>query len=319
MLAVIIPAYNRPECLREALNSLASQTKKNFYTIVIDDCGEVDLAEVCSEFTEKLHIKYFKKKVNEGPGRARQTGLDICYRSNIDYVIFLDSDDMLMPNAVKKLSYEITRDHCDIVMSTISVESKDGSDFLISPEKSSRVWLHGKIFSTQFLKNNGIEFDKGLRGNEDVSFLIKCMGLTKKVKYVEDALYLWRDEKSSITREHGIARNNVIGVDYITAVCNAILFLASKGINVTRYLLYGFYCYEYYQVALARDGDVPENVFDLLWEFWNLPDIQKSIKDIKAWEELAKHIHQFKVVDKKILFFKESFTDWLEYFGVKYD
>ena len=72
-------------------------------------------------------------------------------------------------------------------------------------------------------------------------------------------------------------------------------------------------------MALVRDGDVPENVWDLLWEFWNLPDIKKSIKDVKAWEELAKHIHQFKVVDKEILFFKESFTDWLEHFEGKYD
>lgn len=318
MLAVIIPAYNRPECLREALNSLVMQTKKNFLTIVIDDCGEVDLAEVCSEFVDKLNIKCFRKKINEGPGRARQTGLDICYnsRAKIDYVMFLDSDDMLMPNAIKKLSYEITRNHDDIIISTISVESKTNADFLIAPQRSARVWLHGKIFNTDFLKKNNIEFEKNLRGNEDVNFMIKCMALTKKVKYVEDALYLWRDEQTSITREHGSARDGVLGLDYIRAVCTAIIFLYKKGIDVSRHVIYGFYCYDYYQIALARGNEITQDVEDILKELWSIPLITKEMEKIKAWDELSKHIHQFKVIDKKVYFFNETFTEWLNKYGV---
>lgn len=319
MIAVVIPAYNRPDQLREALDSLVNQTKKNFFTIVIDDCGETNLAEVCSEYLGKLKIKCFRRKENGGPGMARQDGLEVCYNSHIDYVMFLDSDDMLMPNAIKKLHYEITRKQDDILISTISVESKESADTLIRPQNSARVWLHGKMFRTKFLQENNIKFEEGLRGNEDICFLIKCMGLTQKVKMVEDALYLWRDEKSSLTRKHASARDGILGLDYVTAVCSAVKFLDSKGVDVFKYVGYGFHSYGYYQVALARGFEISEATNQLLKDFFNLSGIKKALNDIRSWTELAKDIHQFRVVDKKLYLYKQSFFEWLDMLGVEYD
>ena len=84
-------------------------------------------------------------------------------------------------------------------------------------------------------------------------------------------------------------------------------------------MVYGFYCYDYYQVALARGDEIPQDVEDILKEFWDIPSIKEEIKKPKVWEALAKHIHQFKVMDKKTLFFKETFIEWLNKYGVKYD
>jgi len=320
MLAVIIPAYNRPDQLREALDSLVNQTNKRFFTIVIDDCSDIDLCEICDEYVDKLHIKCFRMEKNSGPGMARQYGLDICYRSNIDYVTFLDSDDMLMPNTIKKLSYEITRDlNTDIVMSTIAVESKKSADQLIHPKTSARIWLHGKIFKTSFLRNNDIRFEEGLRGNEDICFLIKCMGLTSNVKYLEDPLYLWRDENNSLTRATGTARNGILGLDYITAVCKAVIFLNEKGINVYKLAGYGFHSYGYFQTALARGFEIPEEIIRLLKDFFSIPAIKKAINSPKFWEELSDKIHQFKSIDKKIYVFPQTFLEWLNELGVEYD
>ena len=61
MLAVIIPAYNRPDCLREALQSVASQTKKMFFTVVVDDVSTDDIKTVCDEFEDKLHLIYLRR------------------------------------------------------------------------------------------------------------------------------------------------------------------------------------------------------------------------------------------------------------------
>lgn len=319
MLAVVIPAYNRPDQLRECLDSLVNQTKKNFFTIVVDDCGEVDLSEVCDEYLDKLHIRYFRMEKNGGPGMARQYGLEVCYRSNIDYVIFLDSDDMLMPNTVKKLSYEITRKFDDIVFSAISVEQKNNADQIIPPKNNARIWLHGKIFRTKFLQENDIRFEEGLRGNEDICFLIKCLGLTNKVKYLNDALYLWRDEKSSLTRAQGPALDGILSLDYITAVCKGVLFLARKGIDVFKHTAYGFHCYGYYQMALKKGYEIPEEINQLLRDFFKIEEVKKALEKPSSWEELAKSIHQFRVVNKKIYIFPQSFFEWLDMLGVEYD
>ena len=183
MLAVIIPAYNRPNDLRNALKSLTLQTKSRFMTYVIDDCSTEDLKSVCDEFKGQLHIYYFRMKENGGPGMARQYGLDIAARSHIDLVMFLDSDDMLYPNAVYKLTYEINHRMDDYVITPISVESQTEPGYTITAEYASRTWLHGKIFRLDFLTKNNIRFLKGLRGNEDVNFMLKCSVCTKKYLY----------------------------------------------------------------------------------------------------------------------------------------
>ena len=78
MLGVVIPAYRRTDCLREALNSLVAQTYTRFFVIVVDDHSEIPLWSVVEPFEEKLHIRYVYADRNGGPGAARQIGLDLC-------------------------------------------------------------------------------------------------------------------------------------------------------------------------------------------------------------------------------------------------
>ena len=58
MLGIVIPAYKRKECLREALQSLVLQTYKKFFVIVVDDHSPEPLEPVAKEFEDTLHIKY---------------------------------------------------------------------------------------------------------------------------------------------------------------------------------------------------------------------------------------------------------------------
>lgn len=88
----IIPVYNRPEEVRELLESLKSQTYDNSFEIVIvEDGSSLSAEEVISEFADQFTISYFKKE-NTGPGASRNYGME---RAKGNYFIILDSDCIL--------------------------------------------------------------------------------------------------------------------------------------------------------------------------------------------------------------------------------
>lgn len=89
--SLIIPTYNRAALLRRTLASVFNQTFRDFETIVVDD-GSVDetleLLESCGDHVTAL------RQANRGPGSARNLGLN---HAQGEYVVFLDSDDLLLP------------------------------------------------------------------------------------------------------------------------------------------------------------------------------------------------------------------------------
>jgi len=87
-VSVIIPTYNRAAYLAEALNSVLSQTYKDFELIVIDDGSTDNTKEIVKKFSGE--IRYFYQK-NQGVSAARNVGI---INSNGEFVSFLDSDDL---------------------------------------------------------------------------------------------------------------------------------------------------------------------------------------------------------------------------------
>lgn len=93
-LSIIIPAYNRVELLKYTLESVKRATKNlQIEIILVDDGSEQPLAEQLQDFNN-LPI-YFIRQINQGSIIARQTGLK---HSKGEYIIFLDSDDLIHPD-----------------------------------------------------------------------------------------------------------------------------------------------------------------------------------------------------------------------------
>ncbi|MFI5163203.1 MAG: glycosyltransferase [Sphingobacteriales bacterium] len=86
--SIIIPLYNRPQEIKELLESLTLQTYKNFEVLVIEDGSVNDAKEVIGLFKDKLDLRYFVKQ-NEGQGFTRNYGFE---RAKGDYFVIFDSD-----------------------------------------------------------------------------------------------------------------------------------------------------------------------------------------------------------------------------------
>jgi glycosyltransferase involved in cell wall biosynthesis len=93
-IAVIVPAYNRPQYLSEALESVRVQTLAPAEVVVVDDGSTEDLRSVCERFTGVRYVR----QGNAGPSAARNRGLDC---SSSEFVVFLDNDDRLHPSALE--------------------------------------------------------------------------------------------------------------------------------------------------------------------------------------------------------------------------
>lgn len=308
MLGIVIPAYKREDCLRQALQSLVGQTYKEFMVIVVDDHSPEPLLEVVKEFSDKLNIYYYYCEVNGGPGVARQIGLNTCYANECEYVMFLDSDDLLYPHAVQRLLQEISLTECDVISSQIWQETENGTGAII--QSSNETWMHGKIYRTKYLQDNNISFPN-MRTNEDMAFnLIALQGANKK-GFLDEPLYLFRCEQNSITRSAN-ASFSVVSVDYITSLYYTALFLREKLGEVTNQIIIDiFACYNYYQVGLCL-GLITEEIKAQTSYLVNLPEFVAVTQDDAGLDKLTSVVNQFFVFRERIFYFKQTFKDWLE-------
>lgn len=201
MINIIIPTYKARDTLADALNSLCSQTKKMFWVTIVQDYDEEDYSDIIDEFKRRgLHISLIQRKQNGGPGQARNNGINFSAQNNFEYIIFLDADDMLLPQAVEYLGREIAKNGADLIISNFRYERDCGLDLKMEANKIPSTWCHGRIYRTQYLIDNKIFFKEDLRINEDSYFNLVCTMCTKKYGFLDEYTYLWRNNKNSITR-----------------------------------------------------------------------------------------------------------------------
>lgn len=107
----IIPVYNRPNEIRELLESLLEQTyDKPFEVVIVEDGSTISSKEVVEPFFKILDINYLEKD-NSGPGDSRNYGMQ---RASGNYFIVLDSDCILPPQYLKEAEKSLQEDfvHC---------------------------------------------------------------------------------------------------------------------------------------------------------------------------------------------------------------
>jgi glycosyltransferase involved in cell wall biosynthesis len=106
IVSVVVPTYNRPEYLRQSVQSLRNQTVKDIEIIVVDDAsrgGWIDQLKKDPLFTD---VTFLRHESNRGPGESRRTGVRAAQGR---YIAFLDDDDLLEPECLEKAIDVLTR------------------------------------------------------------------------------------------------------------------------------------------------------------------------------------------------------------------
>ena len=102
--SIIIPVYNRPDEVDELLQSLTTQTFKDFEVVIVEDGSDIPCQEVVEKYADRLNLKYFTKP-NSGPGQTRNYGVE---RSQGEFVIILDSDVVLPAGYLQSIEEQLS-------------------------------------------------------------------------------------------------------------------------------------------------------------------------------------------------------------------
>ena len=124
LLSVIIPVYNVEKYIDRCVLSVVNQSYRNLEIFLIDDGSTDRSAELCDIWQEKdSRIRVCHKK-NEGPGVARNTGIEMCVGG---YLTFIDSDDWIEPDMYENMVRIARVTGCGIIGCPSIVEFGDGS------------------------------------------------------------------------------------------------------------------------------------------------------------------------------------------------
>lgn len=97
-VSVIIPTFNRNSFLESAIESVLTQTFRDFEIIIVDDASSDDVHECLKQFDDP-RLKHIRHKVNRGEAGARNTGIE---NSTGEYIAFLDDDDTWLPEKIEQ-------------------------------------------------------------------------------------------------------------------------------------------------------------------------------------------------------------------------
>lgn len=120
MISVIIPVYNTAKFLSTCIKSVINQTFEDIEIILVNDASTDNSIHICNTFKEKDNrIVLIDKQQNEGVEKARYDGI---LAAKGEYICFVDSDDWLEKDALKRLynkAIETDVDYIEIGMQRV--------------------------------------------------------------------------------------------------------------------------------------------------------------------------------------------------------
>lgn len=210
-LSIIIPAYNAEAYLPQCLDSILAQEHSGCEVIVVDDGSTDGTAALLQHYPD---VKVIHQE-NRGMSTARNRGLD---EARGEYILFVDSDDLLTDGALKALVAELSGE--DILAfnarklhdatgeqtyhPTIrEPETTDGWTYFCRHRLESTdihfVCIWQRAYRRQFLIDNNLRFADGILRAEDNLFTTQAMLAAKTLRTITPCLYIYRIRANSIT------------------------------------------------------------------------------------------------------------------------
>lgn len=110
-ISLIIPVYNVSKYIDRCLKSIIKQTYNQFECILVDDASPDDSISKCEQliaaYKGPIHFRILRHSRNRGLSAARNTGIDA---ATSDYLLFIDSDDLISDDCVEKLMAPVRKD-----------------------------------------------------------------------------------------------------------------------------------------------------------------------------------------------------------------
>lgn len=274
LISVIIPVYNTEKYISTCINSVLNQTHQEFEIIVVDDKtpdGSMKIVESMSQRDPRIRIVHHES--NKGLMMARQSGYKI---ANGKYLMFLDSDDTLMPDALEVMHRRISNSQSDIVVAGFNYVDEDGiiirssmpkMDKVIDAKTALQSVIHREIthnlafciFKAKLFKGDFVTYLNQTNG-EDLILFYQLLVKADKIDIYPHVIYNYKYNISSSTKSP-VTKSKI--QQYVKIQTFKYDFLKSQGISEEEILkniipaLVKWFCFDYGIRAIAQ---LPQNV-----------------------------------------------------------
>ncbi len=321
LISVIIPVYNVEEYLEECLNSVINQTYKNLEVILVNDNSPDKSGEIINRYLRlDDRIKAINKQVNEGLNCARKDGIK---SSSGDYIVFLDSDDLLHDQTIEIYVRTLLESGADVVVAgffDFSKETQNLQSLVSSKEERGEVRLLkskkeiisyallgkpnfpdanymtacGKIYKKTLIKN--IDWHKSnFRSYEDNFWTPQALMGADKIALISSNLYFYRrdvrDTSGSSSLGNRLTGNSLNGkpvgyLEYLSLLHDFHIDLSKQyGTSINKDLEVVNYQWSWNRLCVLIDAELlgAENNMQYVKPIW----IKHQAEDWKTQQRIA--------------------------------
>lgn len=200
LVSFIIPVYNTEKYIEATIYSILNQNYKNIEIIAVNDGSTDKSPEILTNIKNNDNRLKIINTKNQGVSSARNTGID---NANGEWIYFIDSDDLLLPDALSVL-LKHKDDDIDIIMTEIIKSNEtntpffDGNEKIITHNEFTKEidkigWTCfvsvSKFIKRKLIIDNNIRFDTDIEVGEDQVFSLAVSNKAKNTLFVNTPTY----------------------------------------------------------------------------------------------------------------------------------
>lgn len=241
-ISIIVPVYNVEKYLDACMHSVINQTVKPLEVILVDDGSTDSSSIICDKYSKEYDNIHVIHQKNGGLSEARNTGL---VAAKGEYIIFLDSDDTIIPETCNAFLSAIGDREVDIAIGNLAVIREDsrtvkmhtlsdserilsGEEFLKTELKHNTMYapVTQGVYSRQFLLDNQLFFVSGLL-HEDEIFTPTALAAAKLVLPTDIVFYNHMIRPNSITTH----KDKTPNAESIITICDYLENLVGTAVE----------------------------------------------------------------------------------------
>ncbi len=224
MISIIIPVYNIKPYISQCLESVLVQTYRNWELILIDDGSNDGSREVCDEYALKYPIISVLHTPNRGVGAARNLGID---KAKGEWLVFIDGDDIISKDFLESLIRNAITYDSDLTITRYTIHLQQNNESIkhitqpgfYKKSEIGKGFLNQKhpllysscyrLFKTNLIKENKIQFSQDLNLGEDYVFAIQYLSIVQSVLFINEGEYQYLKREGSLSHKKRVFKESL--------------------------------------------------------------------------------------------------------------
>lgn len=205
LISIITPNYNCARFIAQTIESVLAQTYTNWEMLIVDDCSTDGSYEIAQEYAEKdSRIKVFRNEKNSGAAISRNRAIEA---SSGEYVAFLDSDDLWLPEKLEKQIAFMQQHDCDFSFTEYEhIDEENKSLHLIANVTTHlsyrKMMLHCWPGCLTVMYNQTVTgkiYAEDIKKNNDHALFLRVLKKCNNAMGIKEVLAQYRIRKGSIS------------------------------------------------------------------------------------------------------------------------